>query len=191
MVLDYIILGVVALTVSKLGENRVLIVLCGKEIEEIRGMDFEDTAARSRVIGLTRRACKSSGIDTGGKRVNIEALELEKSCYLLVTVGAQKRYRLKRSGSGLCYCLGESSSFLNAVEQLYRQNSCCRSNSAYKLAGKYYLVFDYPSIPKSMSRILLEYGGRLSGRLAAARIKEHAKPICERNAIELIGKALV
>ena len=88
-------------TVNKLGENRVLIVLCEQDIADNalgkEGIDFKSVAARSRVIWLTRRACKSSGIDTGGKRVNIEALELEKSCYLLVTVGAVKRYRLKNS----------------------------------------------------------------------------------------------
>lgn len=183
------------MTVNKLGENRVLIVLCEQDLADNalgnEGIDFKSVAARSRVIWLTRRACKSSGIDTGGKRVNIEALELEKSCYLLVTVGAIKRYRLKNSSSGLCYCLGGSSSFLSAVEQLYRQNICCRNNSAYKLGGEYFLVFDYPVIPQSLSKILLEYGRRLSGKYAAARIKETAEPICERNAIDSIGRFLV
>lgn len=184
-----------ALTVNKLGENRVLIVLCEQDIADNalgkEGIDFENGAARSRVIWLTRKACKSSGIDTGGKRMNIEALELEKSCYLLVTVDAAKHYRLKNSTGSLCYCLGASASFLNAVEQLYRQNICCRNNSAYKLNGEYFLVFDYPVLPQSLSKILLEYGRRLSGRFTAVRIKETAKPVCTRNAIENIGKHLV
>ena len=183
------------MTVNKLSENRVLIVLCEQDIADNalgkEGIDFDNGAARSRVIWLTRRACKSSGIDTGGKRVNIEALPLEKSCYLLVTVGAVKRYRLKNSNSGCCFCLGGSTAFLNAVEQLYRRNICCRNNSAYKLNNDYYLVFDYPTLPQSLSNILLEYGRKLSGKFAAARIKETAKPICERNAIESIGKYIV
>ena len=80
---------------------------------------------------------------------------------------------------------------MNAVEQLYRRNICCRNNSAYKLNNDYYLVFDYPALPESLSNILLEYGRKLSGKFAAARIKETAKPICERNAIESIGKHIV
>ena len=184
-----------ALTVNKLGKNRVLIVLCEQDITDNalgkEGIDFNNGAARSRVIWLTRRACRSSGIDTGGKRVNIEALPLEKTCYLLVTVGALKRYRLKNSGGGCCFCIGGSTAFLNAVEQLYRRNLCCRNNSAYKLNNDYFLVFDYPLLPESLSNILLEYGRKLSGKFAAARIKETAKPICTRNAIESIGKHLV
>ncbi len=180
-----------ALTVNKLSNNRVLIVLCEQDIEEIKGIDFDDGASRSRVIGLTRRACRSSGIETGGKRVNIEALPLEKSCYLLVTVDSRKRYRVKRAGSGLCCKIEDSSAFLSAVEHLYRLNIRCGKNSAYKKDGAYFLVFDYPSVPKKLKLLLSEFGQWQSGKFSAARVREFAEPICERNAVEIIGRRLV
>lgn len=179
------------MTVNKLSNNRVLIVLCEQDIEEINGIDFDDGASRSRVIGLTRRACRSSGIETGGKRVNIEALPLEKTCYLLVTVDSRKRYRIKKSGSGLCCKIEDSTAFLSAIEQLYRLNIRCGKNSAYKKGGAYFLVFDYPSVPKRLRLVLSEFGQWQSGKFRAERVKEFAEPICERNAVETIGKELV
>lgn len=179
------------MTVNKLSENRVLIVLCEQDIRNIHGIDFDTTAARSRVLGLTRRACRSSGIDTNGKRVNIEALPLEKSCYLLVTVGVSKRYRLKNHCPGLCWKIETCGSFMSAVEQLYRANVRCAKNSAYTKGGEYFLIFDYPAIPAKLGKILSEYGEKLNGRFSAVRIKETAKPICERNAVEIIGKKFI
>ncbi len=183
------------MTVNRLGENRVLIVLCEQDIMESRldfnNINFNDSRQREGVITLMRRACSSSGIDTGGKRVNIEALPFEKTCYLLVTVGASRRYRLKKSCAGLCYSLGDSACFLDAIEQLYRQNTCCGKNSAYALDGEYFLIFDYPSIPGSLKRVLSEYGKKRGGSLAAAKIRETAKPVCEHNAIAQIGRFLV
>lgn len=184
-----------ALTINRLGENRLLIVLCEQDIADsaldFKNINFADSRQREGVITLMRRACVSSGIETGGKRVNIEALPLEKSCYLLVTVGIPRRYRLKKSCPGLCYSFCGSDSFLRAVEQLYRQNVYCAKNSAYALDGEYFLIFDYPKIPKPLQKILSEYGKRHTGRLKAARIKETAKPLCEHNAIAVIGKHLV
>lgn len=182
------------MTINRLGENRLLIVLCEQDIADhsldFQNINFDDKNQRLSVIGLMRSACRSSGIDTGGRRVNIEALPLEKSCYLLVTVVGEKRYRVKKSGS-LCYCLGSGSSFLSALEQLYREGVCCRKNSAYKLGTEYYLVFDYPVIPMGLRRILSEYGEKRGGKFAAARIKENAKLICAHNAIDVIGRCLV
>ncbi len=179
------------MTVNKLSENRVLIVLYEQDIGDIDGIDFTTTAARSRVLGLTRRACRSSGIETGGKRVNIEALPFENSCYLLVTVDAGKRYKLKKHCPGLCWKIETCEGFMSAVEQLYRANIRCAKNSAYKKSGEYFLIFDYPAIPARLNRILSEYGEKQNERLAAARIKETAKPVCKRNAVEIIGRALV
>ena len=108
-----------------------------------------------------------------------------------MTVDSRKRYRVKRAGSGLCCKIEGCSAFLSAVEQLYRLNIRCGKNSAYKKDGAYFLIFDYPSVPKKLKLLLSEFGQWQSGKFSAARVKEFAEPICERNAVEIIGRRLV
>ena len=78
------------LTVNRLSDNRVLIILCGKDMEEFSlkydTMDLEDLHSRKILMRLMQVACRKSGIETIGKRINIEALSLESDCYLLITV---------------------------------------------------------------------------------------------------------
>lgn len=190
MVVDYTVLEGTALTVNRLGDNRVLIVLCEQDIEDIK-IDFDNLALRSRVIGLTRSACRSKGLEIGGKRVNIEALPLENSCYLLVTVGAGKRYKIKKANSGLCVKINGAENFLRAVEQAYLTNVRCTKNSAYKKGGEYFLIFDYPAVPQKLKRILSEYGEWQRGKFSAARVRETAEPVCKYNAVEVIGREVV
>ena len=83
------------------------------------------------------------------------------------------------------------SAFLSAVEHLYRLNIRCGKNSAYKKDGAYFLIFDYPSVPKKLKLLLSEFGQWQSGKFSAARVREFAEPICERNAVEIIGRRLV
>lgn len=65
--------------------------------------------------------------------------------------------------------LGNGSGFLDTIEILYKQNICCNKNSAYVLNGKYYLIFDYPTIPKKLKMTLSEYAQRCSEKLLRQR----------------------
>ena len=63
-------------------------------------------------------------------------------------------------------------------------------NSAYEKDGVYYLIFDYPAVPKRFKRILHEYGVRCGDNIFAANLRENAQEICRSNAIAVIGKCL-
>lgn len=186
------------MTVSNLGENRVLIILCEKDMEDF-SLDFDklsldDSHSRKVLLRIMNVACRKSGIEMKGRNVKIEALSLDGGCYLLLTVEEKHRhttYRIKKSADCVCYLLGESGNFLDAMEKLYRQNVYCNRNSAYVYDNKYYLIFDYPSIPKKLKIILSEYGQKSGGKLSSAKIKENGKLICNHNAILQIGKFLV
>ena len=86
--------------------------------------------------------------------------------------------------------MGNSKNFLEVIRLLYRQNVCCNKNSAYEQNGTYYLVFDYPAVPKRFKRILHEYGARCGNNVFAARLRENAKEICKTNAVAVIGRWL-
>lgn len=185
------------MTVDKLGENRVLIILCTEDLEDyslnLKEMNFSNRELRRELIKIMRLACSRTGIELIGRSVDIEALPLENECYILITVNEniRRRYRIKNSGESVCYSLGDSGNFLDTLERLYRLNVCCNRNSAYLYGESYYLVFEYPSIPKKLKRVLSEYGKRNLGRVETARIKENGRLICRHNAIMQIGKHLV
>lgn len=182
------------MTVSKLDNNRLLIILGAGDIEELSLRFGEDSDGQEQqtLLRLTRRACRSTGIDPGGCRIHIEALPLEQSCYLLVTVGSlRRRYRRRTHAQGVCYCLGGSGNFLDAMALLYQQNVCCTYNAAYEWSGAYYLLFDYPVIPERLRVLLSEFGTPQRGRLERARLRENGTLICPRNAISVIGSKLV
>lgn len=185
------------MTIDKLTDNRVLIVLCKQDMSDFSldysKMKFDDNHTRRILMRILRLACVKEGIEINGKSVMLEAINFDEECYLLVTINnkKQKKYRLKNIRNSLCYHLGGSSNFLDAIEQLYRQNVCCNHNSAYMYKDEYYLIFDYPSIPQKLRRVLSEYGNKSKNNVSAARVKENGKQLCRHNAIAQIGKFLV
>lgn len=189
-----IISGALALTISKLDGSRVLVVLGGKDMDDFsldyNLMSMEDIHSRKVILRLTRLACRKSGIDTAGKRVSIEALTVGEGCYLLVTVKKrQRRYKLKRGGC-LCWRFGDCSAFLGAVEALARQPYRMSRNAAYFFRGEYFLIFDYPTLPAPLRRALGEFASASGKSLMCAEVREQGKPVCEKNAVAVIGKAL-
>lgn len=122
----------------------------------------------------------------------VEALPTVDGCILLLTVEDKKRkkYRLQNGKKCSCYDVGNSKNFLDVIQLLYKQNVCCNKNSAYEKDGVYYLIFDYPAVPKRFKRILHEYGVRCGDNIFAANLRENAQEICRSNAIAVIGKCL-
>lgn len=185
------------MTIDKLTDNRVLIVLCKQEMNafslDYNRMKFDDSHTRRVLMRILHLACVKEGIEINGKSVILETINFDEECYLLVTINSkqQKRYRLKSNKNSLCYHLGSCGNFLDAVEQLYRQNVCCNHNSAYMYNDEYYLIFEYPSIPQKLRQVLSEYGNRCKGSIATAMVKENGKQLCEHNAIAQLGKHLV
>ena len=184
------------MTVDKLGENRVLIVLCGKDMKDF-SLDFDklslnDIHCRKILLRIMQIACRKSGIEMQGRSISIEALSLDGGCYLLVTVNEKHRhtYRVKKTENCICYYLGKSDNFLDTIEKLYKQNVYCNKNSAYEYNSEYYLIFDYPSIPKKLKRVLSEYGRKDGGNITASKIKENGRLVCKHNAITQIGRFL-
>jgi len=183
------------LTINKLDESRVLVVLAQTDMSDF-ALDFQemglrDDHSRKILLRLTRLACRKSGIDLRGRRVHIEALAVGQGCYLLVTVRKREKRYTRRRGGSVCYEFSDSTAFLNAVEAAYRLGFHTAKNAAYEQNGAYYLLFDYPALPKPLHRLLCEFGKRAGGALFAARVREHGNAVCRRCAVETVGQFLI
>ena len=184
------------MTIDRIAFNKVLVTLCSKEMEDF-SLDFDklslnDYHSRKILMRILHLACFKSGIEINNKNILMEALPYFGGCSILLTVtekAGRKTYRIKRNKS-ICFRLGDSKNFLDTIEVLYHQNVCCNKNSVYIYNNEYYLIFDYTNIPKKLRIVLSEYAMYFSSNIEAARIKEYGKLICEKNAIERIGKWL-
>ena len=155
-------------------------------------LSLNDSHSRRILLRILQLACFKSGVEIKNKNVLMEALPFMGGCSILLTVSdklLKKTYRVKRKKS-ICYRLGDSKNFLDALELLYQQNICCNGNSAYINNDEYYLIFDYPSIPKNLKIVLSEYALECKKNIEASRVKVNGKAICKVNAIEQIGKWL-
>lgn len=174
------------MTVNKLDGNRVLIIFGSGElggiIPEPEALDFDNSRHRGAILELTEKACRKSGIETGGRRINIEALTLGQSCYLLVTVGARRKYRRAEKGDRLCCRLETPDALLELCRQLRLAGVCCEKTSLYLHEGSYCLLFSYPVLPPNAMRLLSEYGRLERGAVRCAGICEQGRLICSRDA---------
>lgn len=181
------------MTVDKINHNRILITLCDEDMRDFAldyaTLSLNDFHSRKILMRILNLACFKTGIEVQNKNIFVEAMPLDKGCVLLLTVSDSRRhsYKIKGTQKSVCYCLGDSKNFLDTMERLYRQNVCCNKNSAYLYNGDYYLVFDYPSVPKKIKLILGEYGVRCGGNIFAAKLRESGREICRINAIAQIG----
>lgn len=181
------------MTVDRLSSNRVLVILKNKDMENLLidfdTMSLDDLHSRKALLRIINSACRSFGIEASGKSICVEAMSFEEECYLLLTLS--ESVSKDRETKSVCYCLGESSNFLDALEKLYRQNVCCNKNSAYEYKGEYYLIFDYPSVPNLIKRVMSEYAKESGKSVCSAKIKENGRVLCEFNAIFQIGRHLI
>ncbi len=184
------------MTVDKIEKNKILVTLCDEDMRDF-SLDYDtlslyDTHSRKILMRILQVACFKIGIEIKDKKMVVEALPTANGCILLLTVEEKQSKRYKMQGKRKCNCfeVGNSKNFLEVIHLLYKQNVCCNKNSAYEKNGVYYLVFDYPAVPKRFKWILHEYAVRCGGNIFASRLKEHAREICKSNAISVIGKCL-
>ena len=92
------------MTVDKLGENKVLIILCNKDMEDYSidfvGNNLYDSDLRKALINIMKLGCSKAGVEICNRNVDIEALPFEDECYILITVYEKIRrsYRMKDTG---------------------------------------------------------------------------------------------
>ncbi len=74
---------------------------------------------------------------------------------------------------------------------LYRHCPYAGKNAAYECGGSYYLLFDYPTAPSAVRRILREYAVQRGGALFCASVREKGRELCGGNAVAVIGEKLI
>lgn len=185
------------MTIEQINSSKVLIALCNQDMKDYRlefdSMGFENTHSRKILSRLIKVICTKTGLSTENKKLLMEALPFENGCLILVTFMEMKpkstKYRIKRPREALCFTFDKTQDFLDCIALLYRENIYFPHSRAFLFNGLYYLIFDYYPVPKRAKRILSEFGKRRKcTKLLLSSLKEAGKALCEKNAVETIGK---
>lgn len=186
------------MTIEQIDSSKVLIALCNQDMKdyelEFDSMGFENTHSKKVLNRFITMVCNKTGLSTNNKKLLMEALPHQNGCLILVTFMEKRiprtKYRIKKPKENTCFCFENTDDFLKAILLIYNENIYVRSSRAYLFKKEYYLVFDYYPIPQIAKRILNEYGKRKKcTRAFLSALKEAGKTICDKNAVDTIGKA--
>lgn len=185
------------MTIEQIDTSKVLISLCTEDMKDFSlkfdTIGFSDPHSRKILTRLLTLACSKTGMKMDNKSMIVEALPHETGCLILLTItprkSGKKLYKIKKLQSKLCYVFDDSEDFLNVVSILSKARIYFYSNSVYFYNNKYYLVFDYPSVPKRARAVLSEYASvKKCNKIFSAKLREYGKVIAQHDAIEIIGK---
>ncbi|MBR2715752.1 MAG: hypothetical protein IKB73_06090 [Ruminococcus sp.] len=182
--------------ISQLTNDKVMISLCSDDMKnfelEFNELGLSNPHSKRIITRLLTLACTSSGLATHNKQILCEALPNCDGCVLLISLSDKKQkrktYRIKRIKEYPCFKFSSAEHFMSAVEKLYCADCLFYNNSAFLYKENYYLVFDYPLVPKCAEHILLEFSKRVKGsKTFISRLCENAKALSRGNAIIHIG----
>lgn len=192
--------GVNCMNIEQIDESRVLITLCDEDMENysvsFESLSLSDNHTRSVLKKLMYYASDRTGISFEKKHILIEALRYEHGCILLFTVseksGKKKIYRIKYYNDSYIFTFENAEALLSCIQALYLMNDSRFASSVYFRKDRYYLVINSPAAlkPKYICTISEFCTHQFRGRIHTAVLREHAKPVYEKNAIEVIGKTL-
>ncbi len=185
--------------ISQLSNDKLMITLCNDDMKsfelEFDDMGLSDPHSKKIITRLLSLACTSNSIVLDNKIILCEALPTDNGCVLFISLKdkqhKRKKYRIKRITEYPCYRFECVEDLLSAVEKLYYTDVLFYNNSAYMYKDRYYLVFDYPIVPKKAKSILLEFANTVKGtKPFVARLHESATTLSSGNAIVHIGTSL-
>ncbi|MDD5795371.1 MAG: adaptor protein MecA [Oscillospiraceae bacterium] len=186
------------MTIEQIDSSKVLITLCSQDMKDYRldfnAMGFSNPHSKKILNRLIKIVCTKTGLSTENKKLLMEALPHQSGCLILVTFiekrPLQTKYKIKKFGENICFSFENTENFMAAVSLLYKENLRFHSNKAYLFNGAYYFIFEHYPLPLKAKRILNEFGKRKKCTKAfLSAIKEAGKPICEKNAVSVMGKA--
>lgn len=190
------------MNINKIDETRLIIALEDKDMQafDLRFDQFlwSDSKSRHVIKELLLIAKERTGFCVSNKRLMIETIQRDNGCVILFTLLSDKSkrprkiFKIKIKNDPLIYKFSDSESLLCAIERIISNKKRIQESCVLEYKKSYYLVIlANKGLSVNESAILSEYA-KLTGNsfLAFANLKEHGNVICEKSAIETIGRYL-
>ncbi len=184
------------MTIEPLDSGKVLISLCAKDMRDykidLKCMSLYDEHSNKVLQRLLRVACSKAGLSMGDKVALMEAVPWDGGCLILVTLCHKKHpktYKVKRIKEHPCFIFHSMEDFFSVSEKIVDRDITVRNNSLWEYNGSLYLVWEYPVISSGLKGLLTEYSVYIKcNKVTISRIKEQGSPLCQDNAVEIIGR---
>ena len=192
--------GVNCMNIEQIDDSRVLITLCDEEMKSysvsFESLSLSDNNTRTVLKKLMYYASDRTGINFEKKHILIEALKYDHGCLLLFTLSKKssekKTYKIKYYNDSYIFTFEDTETLLSCIQALYLMNDSRFASSLYSGKNRYYLVINSPAAlkPKYICTISEFCTHQFRGSIRTAVLREHTKPVSEKNAVEVIGKAI-
>ena len=188
------------MNIEQIDTSRIIISLADKDMEKFsvtfETLDFDERHSREVLTELLRCASLKTGISFKDKKILIEAMQYKHGCLLLITVkdkNKRKIYRIKSYTDSYIFTFPDVDDFLACIKALYHIKTNKFFSSAFVYNGLYYLAIQSPSALKTKYlRTISEFSTQTKrGEICLALLREHAHLLCDKNAIETIGKQFI
>lgn len=188
------------MNIEQIDNSRIIISLCSKDMEnfsvKFENLSLSDLQSRKVLKEILYYASSKTGISFKNKKIFIEAMQYENGCILLITLSdknkKRKTYRIKKYKDFYIFIFDSVDSFLDCIKAIYNIHGNRYFSYAFVSNNIYHLVIQSTSILKSnYIKTISEFSTEIKrGKIYFEMLKEHAKTIASRNAVETIGKRL-
>ena len=193
-----------------ISESKLKIVLSDDDMANLDitcdDIDFSDNSARRAFRELLDRARAQTGFDTSADKIIVRVYpDKEGGCSIYVTKGVgadtaeetppvvydyQKKYRSRMQSAvakrnPALFRFADSETLYEACTQLMSTSAQPQSSSVMSDSAQLYLYID--DCKKSAAQILSEYGVQIKSPFFRFYLKEHAKELVARGAVEFFA----
>ena len=188
------------MNIEQIDTSRIIISLADKDMEQFsvtfETLSLDELHSREVLKELLNYASIKTGVSFNDKKILIEAMQYEHGCILLITFNDNKKrkiYRIKRCIDSYIFTFGSVEDFLSCIKAVYNIKDNKFLSSAFVYNGFYYLSIQSASALKNKYlRTISEFCLQTNrGNICLASLREHAKLLSDKNAIETIGKSLI
>jgi hypothetical protein len=179
------------MTVYKIGRKKLKITLTDSEVISFfgtyRGLDSVNNEARLAVGLLLKKSLSEYDTELDGRLlVEIRARE-NAGCVITVSSAESSRRNLK--GSTIMFEFADTAALIGGAVRLYKSRFF-EGSSLYKMPHTYRLIVTARG--ERDFYFMNEFCLRKSDSdIEAAYTKEHGRLICEKNAVERLGRAFI
>ncbi len=191
--------GVNAMNIEQLDQERILISLCDKEMEQYSvtfdQLDLYEKNSETMLRELLLNASEQTGISMKDKHILIEAMKFEHGCLLLITVSASKKrksYKVRRNTVFRTLIFDNADNLFGCIGAFSRIKVDTVSSSLLAYKNRYYLILSSSeSINDNIISTAYEFDADIRyGKNFTEFLYEHGSLLSAKNAVDEISSAM-
>ncbi|MDR1466994.1 MAG: adaptor protein MecA [Oscillospiraceae bacterium] len=187
---------------EQINKEKLLIVFSHEDIKKFDTIYGQSIYIKGNMVKVIREVLFLARVKTGfnsqNRRLTIELIERNKSCYVMATILQEQQtktpqtYRIKQSARKCVFSFSILEDLLCVVERVYSIGVNVVNSQIVRRENKYFMILQARNAELlRLAPILSEYGKLVGeGNTDTARYFESGKVIIKDRAIQVLGREL-